>query len=60
MNESIDRKSAVASAVKDPEMGVPMGIRCVVLFAVLVFANLPAIAFAQSSSCPRIHAKVER
>jgi len=31
---------------------------CVVLFAVLVFANLPAIAFAQSSSCPGIHVKV--
>ena len=58
MNESIDRKSAVASTVKDPEMGVPMGVRCVVLFVVLVFANLPAIAFAQSLSCRGIHVKV--
>ena len=58
MNESIDQKSAVASTVKDPEMGIPMGVRCVVLFAVLVFANLPAIAFAQSSSCHGIHVKV--
>ncbi len=57
MNESIHRKSAVASIGKDPEMGVPMGVRCVVLFAVLVFANLPAIAFAQSS-CPGIHVKI--
>ena len=48
MNESIHRKSAVASTVKDPEMRVPMGVRCVALFAVLVFANLPAVAFAQS------------
>ena len=58
MNESIDQKSAVASTVKDPEMGIPMGVRCVVLFAVLVFASLPALAFAQSSSCPGIHVKI--
>jgi len=57
MNESINRKSALASTVKDPEMGVPIGVLCVVLFAVLVFANLPAIAFAQTS-CPGIHVKI--
>ena len=39
-------------------MGVPMGLRCVALFAVLVFANLTTVAFAQSSSCPGIHVKV--
>ena len=39
-------------------MGVPMGVRCVALFAVLVFTNLTAVAFAQSSSCPGIHVKV--
>ena len=58
MKESINWKSVVGSTVKHPEMGVPMGVRCVALFAVLVFANLPAIAFAQSSSCPGIHVKV--
>ena len=58
MNESIDRKSAVAPTVKDPGTGVPMGVRCIALFAVLVFANLTAVAFAQSSSCPGIHVKV--
>ena len=58
MNESIHRKSAVASTVKDPEMGGPVGARCFVLFAVLVFTNLPALALAQSSSCPGIHVKV--
>jgi uncharacterized protein (DUF2141 family) len=58
MNESIDRKSAVTSTVKDPEMVVPMGVQCVVLFAVLVFANLPTVAFAQSPSCPGIQVKV--
>jgi uncharacterized protein (DUF2141 family) len=39
-------------------MGVPMGVRCVALFAVLVFANLTAVAFAEPSSCPGIHVKV--
>lgn len=36
---------------------VPMGARCIALSAVLVFANLPAIVFAQSS-CPGIHVKI--
>ena len=58
MNESIDRKSAVAFTVKDQEKGVLMRVRCVLLFAVLVFANFPAAALAQSSSCPGIHVKV--
>jgi uncharacterized protein (DUF2141 family) len=58
MNESIHRKSAVASTVKDSEMKIPMEAQCVVLFAVLVFASLPAFAFAQSSSCPGIHVKI--
>ncbi len=58
MNEPINRRPAVASTVKDPEMEIPMGVRCVLLFAVLVFANLSAIAFAQSSSCPGIHVKI--
>ncbi len=58
MNDAIHRKSAVASTVKDSDLKVPMGARCVVLFAVLVFASLPALAFAQSSSCPGIHVKV--
>jgi uncharacterized protein (DUF2141 family) len=58
MNESIHRKSAVTSTVKDPEMKIPMGVRCVVLFAVLVSANLTTVALAQSSSCPGIHVKV--
>src|SRR5581483_10080148 len=36
-----------------------MGVRCVALFAVLVFANLLPVAFAQSSSpCPGIHVKI--
>ena len=57
MNESAILKSAAASSVKDPEMRVPMGVQCVALCAVLVFANLPAIAFAESS-CPGIHVEI--
>ena len=48
--------SKVAFTVKDPQKGVLIRVRWVALFAVLVFANLPA--FAQSSSCPGIHVTV--
>ena len=57
MNESTIPKSAVASTAKHPEIGVPMGVRCVAWFAGLMFVNLPAVAFAQSL-CPGIHVKV--
>lgn len=57
MNESTIRKFAVASTVTDPERRIPMGVRCAALCAVLVFANLPATAFAQPS-CPGIHVKI--
>jgi uncharacterized protein (DUF2141 family) len=59
MNESINREPAVASTVKHMEMGLSMGVRCVALFVfvVLVFANLPAAVFAESS-CPGIHVKI--
>ena len=58
MNETINRKPAVVSTVKDPEMGVLMGVRCVALCALLVFANPIAVALAQSSLCPGIHVEV--
>jgi uncharacterized protein (DUF2141 family) len=57
VTESINRESAVASTIKDPEMEVPMGVRCVAWVAVLMFANLPAVASAQSP-CPGIHVKI--
>ena len=57
MSASIVRESAAASTVRDPGTWVPMGVRCVALCAVLVFANPAAIAFAQSS-CPGIHVKI--
>ncbi len=57
MNASTTRKSAVASTVKDSAMRVRMEVRCIAVFAVLVFASLPAIALAQSP-CPGIHVKI--
>jgi uncharacterized protein (DUF2141 family) len=57
MNKSINWESTVAFTVKDPKRGNLMRVRCVALFAVLVFAGLPA-ALAQSSSCPGIHVKI--
>lgn len=57
MRHSTHRKFALASTVWPPATRVPMGIRCIALCAVLVFANLPTIVFAQSS-CPGIHVKI--
>ena len=57
MNESTIQKSAVASTVRGSQMRVPMGVRCVAWFTVLMFANLLALAFAQSP-CPGIHVKI--
>ena len=57
MNGSTIPKSAVASTAKDPEIRVPMGVRGVAWFAVLMFVNLQAVAFAQSP-CPGIHVKI--
>jgi uncharacterized protein (DUF2141 family) len=50
--------TAAASIVKDEKDVVPMEALCVVLFAALVFASLPALTFAQSPSCPGIHVKI--
>ncbi|WP_435106743.1 DUF2141 domain-containing protein [Arhodomonas sp. AD133] len=52
------RRSALASAVSYPVARVSTGVRCVALCAVLVLANLPAIAFAETS-CAGIHAKIQ-
>ncbi len=57
MSESTNRKSVLASTVRHPVTLVAVRARFVALFAVLVFANLPAITFAQSS-CPGIHVKI--
>ena len=57
MNESTIWNSAVAITVKGLEMWAPMEVQCVALCTVLVFANIPAIAFAESS-CPGIHVEI--
>ena len=58
MNESIQRKSAMAFRFKDTKTGFPMRVRCVAFLVVLVFTNLTTVAFSQSPSCPGIHVKV--
>lgn len=57
MSESTHRKSALTSTVSYPATLVSMGVGCVASCTVLMLANLPAIAFAQSS-CPGIHVKI--
>ena len=57
ISESTHRRSTLVFTVRCPVTLVSIGVRCVALCAVLVFANLPAIAYAQSS-CPGIHVKV--
>jgi uncharacterized protein (DUF2141 family) len=57
MSESTNRKSALVSTVRHPVTRFSMGVWCVALWAVLVFANLPAIVFAQSS-CSGIQVKI--
>ena len=57
INKSTIRKSAVASTVRHPVTRVPMAVRCAAWFTVLMFANLSAVAVAQSP-CPGIHVKI--
>jgi len=57
MNGSTHGKSAVAATLKDAAMRVCMVVRCIAVFAALVFASFPAIAVAQSP-CPGIHVKI--
>jgi uncharacterized protein (DUF2141 family) len=57
MRASNNHQSVLASTVGRTVALIPMRARPVALFTVLVFANLPAITFAQSS-CPRIHVKI--
>ena len=57
MMESTNRRSALASTVRHLVTRIPMEVRGAALCAMLVFANPPAIAFAQSP-CPGIHVKI--
>ena len=58
MNESIHWESAVPFSIKNPGKRALIGVWCILLFAVLVFASHPEAGFAQPSSCPGIHVKV--
>ena len=57
MSKSTHRKSALASTLRHAVTRVPIRFRCIALCAVLLFANLSAVAFAQSP-CPGIHVKI--
>ena len=56
VNESINRKPRATSTDKDSDFWVRRVALCLALYAVLMFANLPA-AFAQSP-CPGIHVDI--
>lgn len=57
MNQSTDRKSALATTVRHPMMQLSGSARFIALWGVLVFTSFNATALAQSS-CPGIHAKI--
>jgi len=57
MNESTNRKSTVTSAIRRPQVRISMGVRCAAWFLMLMFANLPSLAFAQPP-CSGIHVKI--
>lgn len=57
MSASTTLKSALPSMVRHPATRFPVGVRFAALWAVLLFANLPNIVFAQAS-CPGIHVKI--
>lgn len=57
MKEFTIRKSAVVSTAKEPEIRIPLRVRCIAWFTVLMFVNLPVAAFAQLQ-CPGIHVKI--
>jgi len=57
MNEPVIWKSKVTSTVRRPQIWISIGVRFVAWIAVLMFANLPAPALAESP-CPGIHVKI--
>jgi hypothetical protein len=50
-------KSAAAATVRRSQIRGSMAVRCAAWFAVLMFTNLPVLAFAQPP-CPGIHVKI--
>jgi uncharacterized protein (DUF2141 family) len=57
MNEPLIRNSGAVAASRNPEKRASSEVRRLALCAVLVLANCPAIAVAQSH-CPGIHVKI--
>lgn len=58
MSEPAHRKSALASTARHLLTRILMEVQCVALCAVLVFASLPAVSFAESP-CAGIRVNVE-
>lgn len=57
MNESAVRKSAVTATRRGLHAASPMRLQCAAWLAVLLFAMLPGLAFAQPA-CAGIHVKI--
>ncbi|MBA6380423.1 DUF2141 domain-containing protein [Colwellia sp. BRX10-1] len=57
MSESTNRRSTLAKTFRHPVTRLSKRGRCLACWAVLVFAHLPAIVFAQSS-CSGIQVKI--
>lgn len=57
MNESIIRKSVFASRIMYLLKRLPVGVRYVTFWSLLVFTYFPIIAFAETP-CPGIHVKI--
>ena len=57
MKKSTLWKSAEGSTANNPKIRVFMGVQYVALLAVLMFVNLPTVAFARSP-CPGIHVQI--
>lgn len=55
MNALIKPKFATDFTAMNPQKSVLTKVRCVLLFAILMLTNLPAMTSAQSTSCPDIH-----
>ena len=58
LNWLADTPEKALKGIRKAVVQVFLKVRCVALCAVLVFANLPAIAFAETS-CPGIHVKIQ-
>jgi len=58
MNTSINPKSATAFTAKGSQNSLPLRVWCAIIFAALVFSNLPAVVFSQAPERPGIYVNV--